>query len=106
MADVKLFVLYPYPTDKEQFNRDYQEHLKLVRKTMRIPEHVQPYTVTSFVEMPQGSPAYYQMFTMSFPAVQALQEAIGSQEMQEVARDAVQISSGGVPVILVGADGA
>ena len=105
MAEVKLFVLYPYPTDIDQFNRDYQEHLKLLRKKMQIPEHVQPYEVTRFVEMPQGRPIYYQMFTMPFPSAQALQQAMSTQEMQEVAGDAARISSGGAPVILVGAKG-
>ena len=104
MAEVKLFVLYPYPGNIDQFNRDYQEHLKLLRQKMQIPEHVQPYTMTRFVETPQGRPVYYQMFTMSFPSAQALQQAMSTREMQEVAGDAVRISSGGDPVILVGVE--
>jgi uncharacterized protein (TIGR02118 family) len=104
MAEVKLFVLYPYPTDIDQFNRDYQEHLKLLRKKMQIPENVQPYAITRFVEMPQGKPIYYQMFSMPFPSAQVLEQAMSNQEMQEVARDAVRISTGGDPVILVGAE--
>ncbi len=104
MAEVKLFVLYPYPTDTDQFDRDYQEHLKLLRKKMQIPEHVQPYAMTRFVETPQGRPIYYQMFTMPFPSAQALQQAMSTQEMQVVAGDAVRISSGGDPVILVGVE--
>jgi hypothetical protein len=58
MAEVKLVVLYPYPTDIDQFDRDYQEHLKLLHKKTQIPEDVQPYTVTRFDEMPQGSSIY------------------------------------------------
>jgi len=104
MAEVKLVVLYPYPTDIDQFNRDYQEHLKLLRKKMQVPEHVQPYTVTRFVETPQGTPVYCQMFTIPFPSAQALQQAMSTQEMQEVAADAARISSGGAPVILVGVE--
>jgi len=105
MAEMKLIVLYPYPTDTDQFNRDYQEHLKLLHKKMQIPEHVRPYTVTRFVEMPQGKPVYYQMFTLPFPSAEALQQAMSTQEMQEVAGDAARISSGGAPVILVGVEG-
>jgi uncharacterized protein (TIGR02118 family) len=102
MSEVKLFVLYPYPTDIDQFDRDYQEHLNLLRKKMQIPKHVQPYMMTRFVEMPQGRPVYYQMFTMSFPSAEELQQAMSTREMQDVARDAARISSGGTPVILVG----
>lgn len=106
MAEVKLIVLYPYPADVDQFDRDYQEHLRLLHRKMQIPEHVQPYTVTHFLEMPQGVPVYYQMFTMPFPSAEALLHAIGTQEMQEVAADAARLSSGGAPVVLVGVEGA
>jgi uncharacterized protein (TIGR02118 family) len=105
MSEVKLIVLYPYPTDIDQFNRDYEEHLKLLHQKMQIPEQVRPYTVMRFGEMPQGKPAYYQMFTQPFPSAEALQQAIGTPEMQEVAADAARLSSGGPPVILVGAEG-
>ena len=44
------------------------------------------------------------MFTMPFPSAEALQEAMLSPAMQEVAADALRISSGGPPVILVGAE--
>jgi uncharacterized protein (TIGR02118 family) len=106
MAEVKLIVLYPYPADVDQFNRDYQEHLKFFHEKVQIPPHVRPYTVTRFVETPQGSPVYYQMFTMPFPSAEALQQAMSSPAMQDVARDAVRISSGGAPVILLGVEGA
>jgi hypothetical protein len=46
------------------------------------------------------------MFTMPFPSVEALQQAAGSQAMQELTVDAIRISTGGVPVTLVGVDGA
>jgi uncharacterized protein (TIGR02118 family) len=102
MAEVKLIV--PYPTDIDQFNWNYREHLKLLHSRMQIPEHVQPYAVTRFVEMPPGKPVHYQMVTMSLPSAEALQQAMSTQEMQEVAGDAVRISSGGAPVILVGVE--
>jgi hypothetical protein len=46
------------------------------------------------------------MFTMPFPSAEALQQAFGMQEMQEVAADAARLSSGGAPVILVGEEAA
>jgi hypothetical protein len=41
---------------------------------------------------------------MPFPSAEALQQAMGSREMQEVAADAARISSGGPPVVLVGSN--
>lgn len=103
MSEVTLHVLYPQPTDVEQFNRDYREHLALFHRRMQVPEHPRPYTVTRFVDLPQGAAAYYQMFAMAFASAEALQQALGSAEMQEVAADAARISSGGAPLILIGA---
>jgi uncharacterized protein (TIGR02118 family) len=106
VSDVKLVVLYPCPADVEQFNRDYAAHLKLLHEKMRIPEDVQPYAVTRFVETPQGKPSFGLMFTMPFPSAQALQQAMTTPEMQEVSADAARISTGGAPVVLVGVEGA
>ena len=104
MAAVKLIVLYPHPTDAAQFDRDYQDHLKLLHAKMQIPEDVRPYTVTRFIETPQGKPAYYQMYTFPFPSAEALLQAAGTPEMQELGADAARISTGGPPVMLVGVD--
>lgn len=104
MAEVKLIVLYPFPADVDRFNEDYENHLKFLHRKMQIPEKARPYTVTRFVEMPQGRPGYYQMFTLPFPSPEALQQAFATQEMQEVAADAARLSSGGAPMILVGVE--
>jgi len=53
MAEVKLIVLYPYPTDVEQFNRDYQNHLKLLHKKMQIDGFYKGY--------PRGESSYLHM---------------------------------------------
>lgn len=104
MTNVKLMVLYPYPTDTAQFDSDYREHLRLLHKKANIPEDVVPYTVTRILPTPNGNPPFYQIFTMPFPSADVLQQAMSTSEMQEVAADASRISSGGTPVILVGAD--
>ena len=104
MSEVKLVVLYPYPADAAQFDLDYAGHLQLLHSMMKIPPQARPYTVTRFVDLPSGRPAYYQMFSMPFPSVAALQQAMGSAEMQAVAADAARISSGGPPLVLVGAE--
>jgi uncharacterized protein (TIGR02118 family) len=98
--------MYPYPRDVDLFDRDYRAHLELLHQKMQIPAGARPYTVTRFVDTPQGRPAYRQVFTMPFPSPEALQQALASSAMQEVAADAMRISTGGPPVILVGVDGA
>ena len=99
-------VLYPQPTDAAQFEDDYRAHLRLLHEKMNIPEEAPPYTVTRFHPGPEGNPPYYQMFTMPFPSAEALQQAMSTPQMQEVAGDAVRISTGGAPVILVGSEAA
>ncbi|MEL6613020.1 MAG: EthD family reductase [Bacteroidota bacterium] len=101
-TEIKLMVMYPQPTDVAQFEADYDAHLLLLREKLAIPEGTQPYTVTRFLSPPDGSAPYYQLFTMTFASPEALQEARGTQGMQEVAADAARISSGGPPVVLVG----
>jgi uncharacterized protein (TIGR02118 family) len=104
MAEVKLMVLYPAPTDVQQFESDYAAHLSFFHHKMNIPDDARPYTVTKFHSGPDNAAPYYQMFSMPFPSMEALQQAISSPEMQEVAGDAARISTGGSPVILVGSD--
>lgn len=104
MSEVKLVVLYPYPADAAQFDRDYAAHLQLLHTQMQIPPQARPYSLTRFVDLPSGRPPYYQMFSLPFPSAAALQQAMGSTEMQAVAADAARISSGGPPLVLVGAE--
>ena len=88
MAEARLIALYPYPSDVEQFERDYQAHLRLLREKLQLPEGVKPYSVTRFVEIPVGKPAFYQMFIMTFPSAEALQEGLSNPAMVELAEDA------------------
>ena len=104
MTIIKLMVLYPFPTDVEQFEKDYREHINFFHNKMNIPTDAHPYTVTKIQTDPENQAPYYQIFTMPFPSSEALQKAMSSPEMQEVAADATRISSGGAPVILVGSD--
>ncbi|ABA88237.1 EthD family protein [Syntrophotalea carbinolica DSM 2380] len=104
MADVKLMVLYPIPKDIAQFDSDYRDHIRLLHQKANIPEDARPYTVMRFFPTPAGPAPFYQLFTMPFPSAEALQQAMSTPEMQEVAADAVRISSGGAPVILVGSE--
>jgi len=98
-----VVVLYPHPADADRFETDYVAHTALLHEKTGIPADVKPYTVTKFFPDPDGSaPAFYRMFMMPFETMEALQGAMSSPGMQEVAADAFRISSGGAPVIMVG----
>ena len=99
---MKLIVLYPQPTDSNKFETDYSEHLNLLHSKMNIPQEVKPYTITKFHNTPEGSPPYYQMFSMPFKSLEELNSTLATNEMQEVAADAHRISSGGAPSIMIG----
>ncbi len=99
---LKLIALYPQPTDVQQFEADYARHLVMLHEKTGIPKDAKPYTVTKFLPTPDGPPAFYLMFSLPFESSEALQAAMESAGMQEVAADANRISSGGAPTILVG----
>ena len=99
---LKLIALYPQPADVEKFERDYANHILLLHEKMGIPKDVKPYNVTKMLPTPTGQPNFYKMFSMPFNSAEELQEAMSSQGMQEVAADAVRISSGGPPEIMIG----
>ena len=101
-GSVQLVVLYPQPTDVDQFEVDYRAHLQLLHEAMGSPEGDPPYTVTRFRPTADGPAPYYQQFTWTLESAEALAAARARPGMQEVAADAVRISSGGRPTIVIG----
>jgi uncharacterized protein (TIGR02118 family) len=99
---LKLIVLYPQPTDVQQFEADYVKHLALLHEKAGIPAEIKPYTITKMLPTPEGVPPFYQMFSMPFESPEALQATMASPGMQEVGADAARISTGGSPIILIG----
>jgi uncharacterized protein (TIGR02118 family) len=99
---VQLFVLYPQPANAQQFETEYVKHIALLHEKTGIPAGAKPYTVTKFMPTPMGPSPYYRMFTMPFDSPEALQAAMSSPGMQEVATDANRISTGGPITILIG----
>lgn len=99
---IQLIVLYPPPADVQQFEKDYVHHTALLHAKTGIPITARPYTITKFLPSPMGAPAFYQMFTMPFDSPEALQAAMSSAGMQEVAADANRISTGGAITVLIG----
>jgi hypothetical protein len=79
--------------------------LTLLHEKTEIPTTAKPYTVIKFLPSPEGTPPFYQMFTMPFESPEELQATMSSAGMQEVAADANRISTGGAPTILIGSKG-
>ena len=99
---LQLIVLYPQPTDIEKFEQEYIVHTRLLHEKMGIPENIKPYKVTKMLSSPTGSAPFYQQFSMPFNSIEELQAAMSSPGMQEVGADAQRISTGGLPVIMIG----
>lgn len=99
---LQLIVLYPQPTDVEKFKQDYKVHTRLLHEKMGIPDNVKPYKITKILSTPTGPAPFYLQFSMPFNSMEELQAAMSSTGMQEVGADAQRISTGGLPVIMIG----
>jgi uncharacterized protein (TIGR02118 family) len=99
MTTAKLIVAYPQPTDTQVFEKAYQEeHVPLAIDKLRgITKIVATRTLAS----PQGTPPYYRIAEVHFPSMQSLEECAASESGKETLANAMKISSGGPPVIMI-----
>jgi len=99
MTETKLMVLYPYPSDADQFEKVYlDEHMPLAE---RIP-HVKKFKATKVATTPTGDqPAFYRIAELYFDSQESLKAALGSEAGQAAAGHAVSISTGGMPTFLI-----
>ena len=99
MAEVKLVVIYPRPTDIEAFEKAYRnEHVpmaveKLAGKTR--------FVATKILASPEGTPPFHRIAEIYFPSMEALQTCAASAGGEETLAQAVAISTGGAPIRLV-----
>lgn len=100
MAETKIVVIYPRPTDLEAFEKVYVgEHVPLAVEKIK---GVTKFVATRVLGTPDGStPPFYRIAELYFPSIQALQESAASAGTQEAVAHAFKISSGGPPIILV-----
>ena len=99
MADVKLVVIYPRPSDLDVFEKVYQEeHVPLAVAKLSAKTKI---VATKILGSPQGTPPFYRIAEVHFPSMQALEACAASDGGKEVLAHAVKISSGGPPVFLV-----
>ena len=99
MKSTKLIVAYPQPKDVEVFEAVYQnEHVPLALANLAGKTKM---VSTKTVQTPQGMPAFYRIAEVHFPSLEALQRCAESAGGKETLANAVKISSGGPPVIMV-----
>jgi uncharacterized protein (TIGR02118 family) len=99
MKSIKLIVAYPQPKDVEAFEAVYHnEHVPLALANLAGKTKM---VSTKTVQTPQGMPAFYRIAEVYFPSLEALQRCAESAGGKETLANAVKISSGGPPVIMV-----
>ena len=100
MAQTKLVVIYPYPTDPDTFERAYlDDHVALAKEKIK---GVTKFVLTKIVGTPDGQkPPFYRIAELHFPSIEAMQESASSAGGQEAFAHAVSISTGSRPIVLV-----
>lgn len=95
----KILVMYPRPTDVAVFERRYaEEHMPLARKHLRGASRLVFDRDTAALA---GDPAYYHIAEIHFDSIESMKAAAQTAGVQETLANAVAISSGGPPTILV-----
>jgi uncharacterized protein (TIGR02118 family) len=99
----KLIVLYPPPVDIATFERRYSvEHAPMVLE--KIPG-LKKFVAAHVLGTPAGTAAPYQRVAeLYFDSLESLQAAMASGGGQAAVAHAMEISTGGPPVVLVAED--
>ena len=100
MASTKIVVIYPQPTNVEEFEDVYaNEHVPLAARKIK---GLTKFVGTRIVGMADGStPPFHRIAELHFASAEAMQEALADPGGQEAAAHAVQISSGGTPLFMI-----
>jgi uncharacterized protein (TIGR02118 family) len=100
MAETKLVVIYPYPTNVEAFEKAYvEDHVPLAAAKFK---GMTKFVATRVIGTPDGQkPPFYRIAELHFPSISALKESAGSPGAQEAVAHALHISTGGTPIVLI-----
>jgi uncharacterized protein (TIGR02118 family) len=99
MKSVKLIVAYPPPKDEAAFEKIYQqEHVPMAVANLHGKTKM---VATKILQSPQGEPPLYRIAEVYFPSMEALQQCAESAGGKQTLANAVKISSGGPPVIMI-----
>ena len=97
----KLIVLYPPPADVTTFERRYHaEHAPMV---IQIPG-LKKFLAAQVLGTPAGAAPYQRVAELYFDSIESLQTAMASAGGQATVAHAMEISTGGPPVVLIAED--
>jgi uncharacterized protein (TIGR02118 family) len=98
----KLIVLYPPPVDVTAFEQRYRsEHAPMV--VQKIPG-LKKFLAAQVLGTPTGAAPYQRVAELYFDSTESLQAAMSSAAGQSVVAHAVEISTGGPPLVLIAED--
>jgi uncharacterized protein (TIGR02118 family) len=96
---VKFLVLYPTPTDPEQFDRRYaREHLPMGKTNLVGATGFASHRILG---SPAGKSPFARLTEVSFPTMKALQECATLPGARKTMANAVEISTGGAPHFMI-----
>ena len=99
MSSVKLIVAYPQPADIDAFEKLYvEEHVPLAVAKLKGKTKI---VATKILASPQGRPPFYRVAEVYFPSLKVLEECAASAGGKETLANAVKISSGGPPFVMI-----
>jgi len=99
MSSAKLIVAYPQPVDIDAFERLYvEEHVPLAIAKLEGKTRI---VATKVLASAQETPQFYRVAEIHFPSMKVLEECAASAGGKETLANAVKISSGGPPVIMI-----
>lgn len=100
MKTAKLIVMYPTPTDIDQFEHRYaEEHVPMAVEKLAGKTRFVASLIKSSVGDEQAP--FHRIAEVYFPSIEALETCLNSPGGQETAQHAVAISTGGTPVFLI-----
>ena len=101
MAEATLTVIYPIPSDVDEFEKRYSdEHVPMALKT--LTGVASRGVFTKVVGSPSGAAPYHRMAQIVFSSMAVLQQAAAAEATQALLGNAAEISTGGPPLILIG----
>ena|SRR4030081_1873380 len=96
---VKVVVIYPRPKDEEAFEKAYKnEHMPMVETKLKGMTRL---VATKVLSSPQGKVTAYRIAEVYFSSLDDLNRILDSDAGKEVVAHAVEISTGGPPILLV-----
>ena len=99
MKSVKLIVAYRQPTDASAFEKVYaEEHVPMAIANLHGKTKI---VATKVLPSPQCENSFYRVAEVHFPSIEVLQKCAESAGGKQTLANAVKISSGGPPVILI-----